>query len=134
MKTNVKFAVIGKVLDDTTGVMFNSTVASGLEGNFTDMRDRLMGLVSGTQPFNNVPAAFKLLLENRGLMVDGLYQNKIETYLTEGATIQVTHRRHRITKQWVALTQPEQYVVHHIKSSDFNGNILCASLKEAPRG
>lgn len=134
MRTNVKVSVIGRVLDETKGVMYSSTVATGLEGNLTDLRDRLGGLNTGAQPFAVAGATHKLLFAPTPLMADSTYLDGIRTYMEEGVTITITHKRHPLLKIWVALDTPEQFVVAHIKEADTYGNRLSMMLKELPRG
>lgn len=134
MKSNVKVSIIGRVLDDTTGVMFNSVVASGLEGIITDLRDQLTGMSTGATAFLNAGGTHKLILARQTYMVDGTYQDQVEEFLQDGITISITHRRHPLIKIWVPLTTPEQYVIAHIKDSDTYGKYKVLSLKELPRG
>lgn len=134
MRTNVKVSVVGRVLDETKGVMYSSTVATGLEGNLTDMRDRLGGMNLGPQSFAVAGATHKLLLAPTPLMADSTYLDSIRTYLEEGVTITITHKRHPLLKIWLVLETPEQFVIAHIKESDTYGNRLSMMLKELPRG
>lgn len=134
MRSNVKVSVVGRVLDEATGVMFNSIVASGLEGILTDLRDQLSGLNTGAQPFAGAGGTHKLLLARRAYMVGGSYQEQVEEFLQDGITISITHRRHPLIKTWVQLEKPEQYVIAHIKESDLYGYYKVLNLKELPRG
>jgi hypothetical protein len=122
------------VLDETKGVMYSSTVATGLEANLVDMRDRLMGLNTGAQPFTIAGATHRLLVNPAPLMADSTYLDDIRTYLEEGVTITVPHKRHPLLKIWTALETPEQFVVAFIKDADTYGARLSMMLKELPRG
>jgi hypothetical protein len=134
MRTNVKVSVIGRVHDETKGVMYSSTVATGLEGNLVDLRDRLSGLNTGAQPFTIAGATHKLLFNPAPMMADGAYLDKIRTYVEEGVTVTITHKRHPLLKIWMELDNPEQFVVAHIKDGDTYGSRLSLMLKELPRG
>lgn len=102
--TNVKFALIEPTYSTTHKrlIMGVDPTIEHIEGYFAEQQLTLESeLIPGSE-------------KDRGVRYRLIFQRteRLENAVKSGATILLTHKRHRLTNAWALLDTSEQYIVH----------------------
>ena len=137
MLANVKFSLsknVKAVDSKRPGGVTVSSVATNLEGFFTDTRGKDIKFIQGVPTMTDRPVTFKVIFERREVW-DASQGTKFWSNLEnveDGYYLDVTHYKHPVTKSWVPYSagQVVRYQISYIQKLDPLGNIYELSLKD----
>lgn len=121
MINNVKFSVTVPTYSAThkRNIMGTTPVLENIVGRYADLQSTMMSEIVKGQDGDR-PILYRLIFQR---------DHAMETIITSGAIITITHRLHVKSRAWRTLDTPEQYIVQtdhevNIAGSDINLGLI----------